>query len=88
MIESLCAFARVDDLAEALELPVAVPAEPDSEDQATFAQVIERDRLAGNLCTRRRDRGVTSGPSRNRWVWVATAPSATRGSATARTGGR
>lgn len=32
MIESLRAFARVDDLAEELELPVAVAAEPDSED--------------------------------------------------------
>lgn len=30
MIESLCAFARVDDLAEALELGVAVAAEPQS----------------------------------------------------------
>jgi hypothetical protein len=49
MIESLRAFARVDDLAESLELSVAVAAEPDAEDQATFAQVIERDRLAGDL---------------------------------------
>ncbi len=40
------------------------------------------------FCTRRRDSGVTIGPSRSRSVRAAIALSATHGSATARTGGR
>src|SRR4029453_15003646 len=41
--------ARVDDLAEPFELVVPAAAEPDTENQAPLAQVIEGDRLAREL---------------------------------------
>ncbi len=46
---SRCARARVDDLAEPFELVVPAAAEPDTENQAPLAQVIEGDRLAREL---------------------------------------
>src|SRR5829696_4523918 len=49
LIEEAGALARVDDLAEGLELAVAIAAETDSEGEATAAQVVERHGLASDL---------------------------------------